>query len=412
LKQELIHPNRNSVIWEIRFSPDGRRILGGDYPGGVVVVWDAATGKQLTAIETGYGLRAGAEFFCISPDWHTLLVSREKRKHEYVEKDGKRLIRWDFDGEVRAWDLNTGQLTRTYKHEPARNIRAMMLSPDGRKFVTFDQLPGVYERQAKSAVSIWDVKSGERRQLPEGLEHVGLFSPDGRTVAITAVDDDGNTQALKLFDSETGKEEWSIAIKEPKTFAYPQAFSPDGRLMVGSVQNSDQSKAWLKFWDTTGGKEVGSYAAEENEHLMYARFSPDGQTLAVAAWGSANGKLLLFRDRKLAKTVLLGKKAKGMRLVTHQPAFSPDNRWLAVITQEYPEEERGQELGAHDVAQARIYLIDVAAGEIRETLISPPAFAIKACFSPDGRTLATSGEGRVLLWDVGELKGEKVTRPD
>jgi WD40 repeat protein len=408
-----VHPNRNSTLWEIRFSPDGKRIMGGDYPGGVVVVWDIASAKQLTAIETGYGLRRGGEFFSISPDWHTLFVSREKRKFERIEKDGKRMLRWECDGEVRAWDLDTGQLIRSYKHQPPRNIDWMMLSPDGTKFVTFDELPGVYEHQPKSAVSIWNVKSGEYLQLPDGLQSGGRFSTDGRTLAITAIDKDGNAQALELFDTNSGKEKLTIPIKQPKAQVAPQAFSPDRRLLVGNYQeswNSDKSTRGLKWWDTTAGKEFGSFTAEKDEHLMYARFSTDGKMLAVASWGPADPKVLLFgiNDKQQANAVVLGKKVKGTRFVTHQPVFSPDDKSLAVITQEYPEDQSGQELDAQDVPQGRIHLINVASGETWETLISPPAFTIKVCFSPDGKTLATSGLGRVLLWDVSDLAGQKV----
>jgi WD40 repeat protein len=407
----LIHPNRNSNLWEIRFSPDGKRIMAGDYPGGVVVVWDVATGKQLTAIETGFGLRGGAEFFSISPDWHTLFVSREKRKFERVEKDGKQLLRWEFDGEVRAWDLSTGKLAQSYKHQPPRNINSMTLSPDGIKFVTYDQLPGIYERQAKSAVSIWDVKSGEHLQLPDGLQGFGRFSPDGQNFATTAVDEDGNTQALKLIDSNTGKEKQTIPIKHPKTWVTPQAFSPDGGLLVGSYQeswNSDKSTTSLKWWDTTTGKEIGSFAPKGNEHFMYLRFAPDGKMLTATSWGPDDPKVHLFRvsDRQEAKAVLLGKKAKGERVFVRQSVFSPDGKWLAVITQAFPENQSGQEPNVQDVPQARIHVIDVASGEIRETLISPPAFPIGSAFSPDGRTLATGGLGRVLLWDMADLRAE------
>ena len=40
LKHELIHPNKTSNVVGIRFSADGKRLLAGDYPGGV-----GATGR-------------------------------------------------------------------------------------------------------------------------------------------------------------------------------------------------------------------------------------------------------------------------------------------------------------------------------------------------------------------------------
>jgi hypothetical protein len=47
-------------------------------------------------------------------------------------------------------------------------------------------------------------------------------------------------------------------------------------------------------------------------------------------------------------------------------------------------------------------LIDVATGTLREILVAPPGFPRSACYSPDGRTLATGGLGRVLLWDLSD----------
>src|SRR5208282_412785 len=101
----------------LRYSPDGKRLVAGDYPGGVVVVWDVATGKPLRAIETGNGLRNQHEYFFLSPDWQTLFVAQGKRKYEQVEQDGKRLYRWQLSGQVRTWDLTGEPLPRTFQHE-------------------------------------------------------------------------------------------------------------------------------------------------------------------------------------------------------------------------------------------------------------------------------------------------------
>jgi hypothetical protein len=74
--------------------------------------------------------------------------------------------------------------------------------------------------------------------------------------------------------------------------------------------------------------------------------------------------------------------------------------------QAFPEDiRRGDDMDVLDVPQPRIHLIDVANGAMRETLIAPQGIAMWACFSPDGKTLATGGYGRVLLWDLAKVVG-------
>ena len=89
-----------------------------------------------------------------------------------------------------------------------------------------------------------------------------------------------------------------------------------------------------------------------------------------------------------------------MTTTSSAPIFSPEGRWLAIATQVLSDEPGGGDVDVQDLAQPRIHLIDVAAGEIRETLVSPQCFILSACFSPDGRTLATGAQGKVLLWDM------------
>jgi WD40 repeat protein len=132
--------------------------------------------------------------------------------------------------------------------------------------------------------------------------------------------------------------------------------------------------------------------------------SPDGQTLAVLNWVSEERKLFRFSmaHRHLLGTTLLGKKPKGQRLIASGCTFSPDGKWLVVITRLYPD-KRGEDMDPRDLPQPRIHLIEAATGTIRETLIAPQSSSNNACFSPDGRTLATDGHGRVLLWDMTKL---------
>ncbi len=49
--------------------------------------------------------------------------------------------------------------------------------------------------------------------------------------------------------------------------------------------------------------------------------------------------------------------------------------------------------------QPSILAIDIKTGEVLETALATAAYVVSLAFSPDGKTLATSGDGEVLLWD-------------
>ncbi len=172
----------------------------------------------------------------------------------------------------------------------------------------------------------------------------------------------------------------------------------------------DSWQSWMKWWDAATGREVASFECAKNEAFTYVCLSPDGKTLAALNWTPFKGqrgdtrKLFLFSvpEKRLTRTVVLCEKSEGQKPVVTRPAFSPDGKWIAVLTRTVPEKET-DDLDPHDVPQPRILLIEAASGAIRETMISPQCFSNDVCFSPDGSTLATGGLGRVLLWDMTKM---------
>ncbi len=245
--------------------------------------------------------------------------------------------------------------------------------------------------------------------LPEDLRTWGRFSPDGRTLALEAGDKNGSASSLKLLDTVNGREKLTIPIRDQNTRVVISGFSPDGQLLAANCwvyarpKKGEESQSFIKWWDIATGREAASFAAEKNESFMWwSRFSPDGQIFAATNRAQEKAKIFLFSvpNRKLVMTLILAERREGESLVALSPFFSPDGKWIALITQALPANADERILDVHDEAQSRIHLIDVAAGEIRETLIAPQSFPWSGCFSPDGRTLATSGHGRVLLWDL------------
>ena len=407
LRQTLVHPNKEAVLAGVRFSPDGRRLIAGDYPGGVIQLWDVESGRQLTKIETGYGYRSTDRYFSISPDWTTIFASREKRKPTRIEKEGGQRYRYEFESDVRAWDLAAGDLRDTFQQEPMRGIRWMTLSPDGSTCMVGEELPGEADGAPPHAASLLDIKSRQFRQLPGRLSLTATFSPDSQMIAIDehTDGDDSYTTSVKLFDVATGNVIRTLPVTDKVARVGWMQFSPNSELLVTTHQVFPREHVWkewtdrLKFWDVKSGSEVGSFDLEEKETgFGSVVFSPDGRTLAATRWRGAKSELFLFAvgEKRLAHTVPLDEKA-----ITRDAVFSPDGRWIAVVTQVFPEEfENDREPSPADVPQPRIHLVEVQTGLVRETLIAPQAFTASLCFSPDGKTLATGGNGCVLLWDL------------
>jgi WD40 repeat protein len=103
----------DDLIWSVGISDDGKRALTGT-EGGSLIIWDAATGKQVHSIRAHRGPIEGVAF----------------------SADGRRVFSTSYDGTTAIWTADTGaEICRLVSFD--RGKEWLVIAPDGR----FDGTP-------------------------------------------------------------------------------------------------------------------------------------------------------------------------------------------------------------------------------------------------------------------------------
>jgi WD40 repeat protein/transcriptional regulator with XRE-family HTH domain len=269
-------------FFNIRYSPDGTRILS-DYPAeNASKLWDASSGKELL------NLSGQAEYLDYSPDGKMVATSINKiitvldaktgiqlqtlvGHDDYIRSlnfspDGKHLASASFDGKAIIWDLASGKAVFTLQ-DPGVQFFSVAYSPDGSHLFTGEGF-------AKGI--IWDASSGEKVadfSLTEGqfgeTLFAAAFSPDGKRLAV------GNRLGLiSIRDGSSGKEllTWRGHLGRVQAMK----FSPDGNLIATVSEDGT-----VRVWDAATGLNVLNLPVDSGGTGDVA-FSPDGKRLAVS----------------------------------------------------------------------------------------------------------------------------------
>ena len=310
--------------------------------------------------------------------------------------------------EIQVWQLEPPHVKWVFQFpEP---VHAYRVSDDGNLVASFGKsLPRVgltpdmpsRRDELNHTLTLWDIASGTKVTATEELdvEALGGFSPDGRTLAVSARASEADHRIV-LLDVPSLRQR---ASTEPTPLLAFREFSPDGRFVVAA------SEGFLEVYDaSTGAKRGERLHGWFSDHM----FSPDSTRL-------------VFARGELPKATIAFWSVSDSGLVTsdalngpqEQHAFSPDGRRLAWkyggflgITDTTTGESLrkqfgsigyrlafssdGRELATADYspAQERVYVEWYDQDLWTRPLFDSPVFT--AAFSPDGRLIATEQSGR------------------
>ncbi|HTU21447.1 MAG TPA: protein kinase [Gemmataceae bacterium] len=412
LEQGLPRPEllwvHEGAVNEIRFSPDGRRVLtaGED---GKVHLWDSESGQA------------------VFPPWNEGGAVTQA----LFSSDGRRIAAAGRNGAVHIWDAASGQpLMPALSHRGA--VRGIDFSPDDRQIVT----------ASGKAARVWDVAEGAKPLAAWELKHddavnVALFSPDGRWLATAG--DDG---VVRIWDAANHQPTPIVLSHERAVLCL--AFSPDSKQIA-----SGSSDHTAQVWNLADGAPVGG-RLHHRGRVLHVRFSPFGHRLLTA---SEDGTALLWRvgdDEPVVEplrhtsivrwaefspdgcriatasddnTSRLWSATKGIQLTTplrsngsvNHVAFSPDGRRLAMASDDGTARvwDIACRLQAHVVNEADVFRHQ-ADRDLRLGDLSAPrradALRLAERTSPDGRlVLQIDNHDTVRICDA--HNGEPVAPP-
>jgi WD40 repeat protein/serine/threonine protein kinase/formylglycine-generating enzyme required for sulfatase activity len=286
--------------------------------------------------------------------------------------DGSTIASAGSDGTTKLWNATSGAEIVTFRQR--MSMGAIRFSPDGQRLAGI--LAGM---NGDSLVVVLDASTGNKvREFAMGQYTDGEarwstgsdeldWSPDGLTLVTP-----GKGSTVKLWNVETGEEVRTL-IGHKTMFVTSVAFSRDGKLVISGSRDGSAT-----VWDVASGNAIINVKpAGKVLAVTCVAFSPDGKRLACA---TIDGRVGIWN---------VGTGELQIQWVAHSKAveqcrFSPDGVTIATASQD-----------------GTIKLWDVATNKEMSTFAGHQGGVNSIGFIADGRRLASaSTDGTVKIWGM------------
>ncbi|HJT36439.1 MAG TPA: hypothetical protein VJ783_30735, partial [Pirellulales bacterium] len=424
----------------LAFSPDGKKLLTGDF-GGKVRLWSLVTGDELYSIEAHPG-EMGVTAVAFSRDGQWIASGgADCVVHVWSADSGEKLLSFDTLGqpqEARPAGLGGAGLV-----DAGPAIAGLTFSPDRRLLAA-----GISGRRAGSKagkIHIWHLDTTELvssiDDRPGELESL-FFTPDGKEVisggSVTIPREDFgrpypalnvSVVQVRVWDVASGKMVRELATPRPEVGSGALALSEEGRTLAVGYEHK------ISIWDFQGGRILRSIDVPPMwRGGRGLSISADGRTVcaprgnhAMGVWSARSGELLSPKaDSHTSTVVAVGYAADGRSIVTAGGdaavrawnASDGRQRWakrfdrthyLDVMTVS-PDGTLVAAAGSAEPAETGVHILRTATGdEVRFIDLSAEQFHYQVyalAISPDSRRVAIVhtrhmvGDGAINFYDL------------
>ena len=387
----------------IAFSPDGDLLASGSDDASICL-WDTTTYQQIRTLKTS-GIVTAIAF---SPNGKSLAAGK-----------GKSIQMWHVRNLQPIFNISQGTST----------VADLEFSPDGTSLASIS---------VDDSIKLWDAKTGQLkinfdeetggymtagRYIPRGP--MVAFSPDGKSLASTAVDHNRFAdKKIKVWDTQTGELQATLE-QDRRGFPHPFTaiqFSNDGKTVICC-----KSDGTLQHWNPKTDEIVNPFGEAEYGKYTLLPISPKNKTFVrltkddkFELWDVETGDVittltgfehaipplhLTVVDKQTGVPKLQDKPTDLWKIISPQfrvPIRSIDDRIRVPAVAFSPHSATLVEKNSETVT-----LWDTNTSEQRGTFKEEYGDFITHAFSPDGRILAvvTRWGHTIRLWNV--LTGEQ-----